>query len=510
MILGILIALSPLWISNFNLNFGDPNFNSPDDSKVSLNTSKASGKIQIIGNSGWVIAKVAGICTGSGTSNDPYVIEDLEINGGDSGSCILIANSDVHFRIENCTISNAGVGWGDGGIKLYDVYNGHIIDNTANVNGFVGIILEYCHNNNISGNSANNNIEYGIGLWYSDHNVISGNTFNFNGLGLFFETCNNNSITLNNGERNSKDGMGILGSTNNIIAENNLNDNRNGLSLLVSDGNIISKNSIKRNYIGIDIIGSKCNSILNNTFSYNNFDISGTQDACDTPPPRDPPPRDPPPFNPPNEGPSPFNPFLIAYTLVIGLPVASAIILTVVLKRRKRYPAQKAILVEKSKEESKIKEIPVIENGLEPKVKPQLIIPPDLKKLDVIHEDVKPSISEIKPEELELFEGEIEIVQEEIIEKEQVIEEIIVPTETIVEEEQLLEETIVPTEKIVDEERLIEEIVVHPEEILEEEEKIVKDTIEVPKIEIFNCKFCGMELSSDVFYCLRCGHKLKK
>jgi hypothetical protein len=104
-----------------------------------------------------------------------------------------------------------------------------------------------------------------------------------------------------------------------------------------------------------------------------------------------------------------------------------------------------------------------------------------------------PSSSEKKPEELELIEEEIESGQEEIIEKEQVIEETIVPTEKIVEEERLLEETVVP-----------------PEEILEEEEKIVKDTIEAPKIEIISCQFCGMELSSDVIFCLRCGQKVKK
>ena len=135
----------------------------------------------------------------------------------------------------------------------------------------------------------------------------------------------------------------------------------------------------------------------------------------------------------------------------------------------------------------------VKEKGLEPEIKSKLIISPDLNKSDVIQEDVIPSISEKKPKELELFEEEIVSVQEEIIEEEQVMEETIVPTEKIVEEEQILEETIVPAE-----------------EILEEEEKIVKDIIETPKVEIYSCQFCGMELSSDVIYCLRCGHKLKK
>jgi len=165
----------------------------------------------------------------------------------------------------------------------------------------------------------------------------------------------------------------------------------------------------------------------------------------------------------------------------------------VLIRRRRRLPSYKVISVEKSKEELKIKEIPIKPVSIELEIKSKLIIPPDLKKLDVIQEDVIPSSSEKKPEELELIEEEIESGQEEIIEKEQVIEETIVPTEKIVEEERLLEETVVP-----------------PEEILEEEEKIVKDTIEIPIIEIISCPFCGMELSSGVIFCLRCGHKLKK
>ncbi|GAF68481.1 unnamed protein product, partial [marine sediment metagenome] len=82
--------------------------------------------------------------------------------------------------------------------------------------------------------------------------------------------------------------------------------------------------------------------------------------------------------------------------------------------------------------------------------------------------------------------------------------------EEILEEEQILEETVVPTEEILEEEQILEETVVPPEEIPEEEEKIVKDIIEVPKIEIKSCQFCGKELSSDMIFCLRCGHKLKK
>lgn len=219
----ILLSFSPIMNSDFNFN------------SENFKNSKVSGKIHLIGNSGWSNAKTTGICTGSGTSNDPYIIEDLVIDGGGAGSCIWIDASIVYFRIENCTLSNAGEDWGDGGIKLFNVNNGQIINNTANNNDFIGIILEFCHYNNISGNIANGNLEYGIGLWESDHNVISENLFKYNGWGLSFETCNNNDITGNNANDNDNDGIGIWNSNNNFISENNISDNSRGLFLYNSE-----------------------------------------------------------------------------------------------------------------------------------------------------------------------------------------------------------------------------------------------------------------------------------
>ena len=79
-----------------------------------MKISAVSGKIHI--NNNWSDAKVAGICTDSSTYSDPYIIEDLEIDGGGSGSCIFIENSNIPFRIENCTIYNSGRNSGDSGI----------------------------------------------------------------------------------------------------------------------------------------------------------------------------------------------------------------------------------------------------------------------------------------------------------------------------------------------------------------------------------------------------------
>lgn len=86
----------------------------------SLRFSKVSKKIYLNGNSDWSAAKAAGICTGSGTESDPYVIEDLIIDCEGSGNFFWIQDSSVYFKIENCTIYNAG----EDGIKFRFVDNG--------------------------------------------------------------------------------------------------------------------------------------------------------------------------------------------------------------------------------------------------------------------------------------------------------------------------------------------------------------------------------------------------
>ena len=106
-----------------------------------MKISAVSGKIHIYYN--WSATKTAGICTGSGTKTDPYIIEDLEIDGGGSGSCILIENSNVYFKIENCMDYNSGNAWADAGIRLYNVDNGKLIDDIIERFKMSGVVNPY-------------------------------------------------------------------------------------------------------------------------------------------------------------------------------------------------------------------------------------------------------------------------------------------------------------------------------------------------------------------------------
>jgi len=133
---------------------------------------------QISGNKSWIWSSTRAWCSGSGTSEDPYIISDLEIDAGDDGNCILIGNSSVYFKVENCILINSGSGSMDAGIKLDNVVNAELIGNNCSSN-YCGISLNLSDNNDITENILQNNY-YGIRLNYSDSNTISENNFIFN------------------------------------------------------------------------------------------------------------------------------------------------------------------------------------------------------------------------------------------------------------------------------------------------------------------------------------------
>ncbi len=152
-----------------------------------LELSKVSDKINLNGNSAWIDLKNAGNCTGSGNSTDPYVIEDLIINGSGVGSCILIQNSDVHFIILNCTIFNSGgseIYDLDAGIKLLNASNGKIINNTLSNTNY-GIYCEYSPNPLIIGNDIQG--KYAIKLLYCNNSLAYFNNLKGSEICLFYQ-----------------------------------------------------------------------------------------------------------------------------------------------------------------------------------------------------------------------------------------------------------------------------------------------------------------------------------
>ena len=136
-------------------------------------------------------------CSGSGTVEDPYVIENVIIDGQKSDSCITIRNSRAYFILRNCTLYNAGgsfFNWG-AGIKLVNTKNGWVLNNSLNNNE--NGILEICgHNNKFLKNVVKINLN-GLYFLFSDENNITGNNIDYNQNGINLIMSNYNSITEN-------------------------------------------------------------------------------------------------------------------------------------------------------------------------------------------------------------------------------------------------------------------------------------------------------------------------
>jgi len=189
----------------------------------------------------WTWAEEQDWCSGSGTLNDPYVIENLFIDGKNQSNCIEIHNSAKFLILRECTVFNSSLSKSvqASGIFLKNVSNSILSDNECNYNAF-GLLMEQCSNNNITGNSASFNTWAGFHLHQCDNNTISNNVAN-NNIGAEVESM--------------------------------------GICLWLCDFNLVSENTASYNKYGIwlcsqvTIWGSHNNTILNNTVSYNEVGI---------------------------------------------------------------------------------------------------------------------------------------------------------------------------------------------------------------------------------------------
>jgi len=166
---GIVFSASIISISNQFADDSEQSVNRNND----LDISTISGKIHIDNN--WTDTKTAGICTGQGTESDPYFIEDLIIDGGGIGSCILIGNSTEYFTIENCTLTNWGIYYYDAGIKIVAASNGNLTQNQFSNPDAFGIVLYESNNNDIARNLIS--AERGLSVRFSNSNIVYLNNF---------------------------------------------------------------------------------------------------------------------------------------------------------------------------------------------------------------------------------------------------------------------------------------------------------------------------------------------
>lgn len=186
-------------------------------------------KIRIYGN-----AELDAFCSEKGTDGlswaTAHVIENYEIDAGDSGSGIWLVNTDRFLIIRNIVAINSGYSTYEGGITLITVKNVKIIKCDVN-NNADGLVLYESVNINISDNIAMYNDQRGIWLVdISNNNIISGNNASHNGRhGILLRLSEYNTISGNNASYNGGYGVSLnFMSHNNEIYENVFCDNIEG------------------------------------------------------------------------------------------------------------------------------------------------------------------------------------------------------------------------------------------------------------------------------------------
>jgi len=132
-----------------------------------------------------------GVCSGSGTLSDPYIIENWVIDAGYDNYGINIHGTTRAFIIRNVEISGAA----KSAIYLSYVKNGQIDGCIIEAN-WVGITLNFASLNRIANCVLKDNTD-GIRFYFSSSNQILANTFEDNEASIWFDASNDNELLGN-------------------------------------------------------------------------------------------------------------------------------------------------------------------------------------------------------------------------------------------------------------------------------------------------------------------------
>jgi parallel beta-helix repeat protein len=155
-----------------------------------------------------------GVCSGQGTADDPYVIEELEIDAGLDDYGIRIHGTTRCFVIRNVEITGAA----KSAVYLSYVQNGTIEDCTFEAN-WVGVTLGFASFNRIARCTFHNNTD-GVHFYFSGDNQILNNTFDRNDTAVWLDASDDNEL-IGNLVTNSHMGVYLnLGSEANYIVGN--------------------------------------------------------------------------------------------------------------------------------------------------------------------------------------------------------------------------------------------------------------------------------------------------
>ncbi|TFH03557.1 MAG: hypothetical protein E4H14_16560, partial [Candidatus Thorarchaeota archaeon] len=261
----LMIIASPLFsqMGNYSLIENEPvtrsiEENIPIENTVHSSSYELHDRISISDDLDWVEQNIPG----SGTEEDPYVIENLEIKS--NIECIFIVYTSKHYVVRNCLLwSDSSQGEGitinhaDHGLvenctiikKSYGIFvmntNGLVIRNNSMYNlGRHGVRLSTASNCNVSQNVIRDTLDNGIYCQSSNCRIENNTIWNSSEEAIYMFQCSN-SIVLSNSLSNSSAGS-YLESCDSITFANNtmFNNDDLGFRNYDSDNCIFSNNSI--------------------------------------------------------------------------------------------------------------------------------------------------------------------------------------------------------------------------------------------------------------------------
>jgi parallel beta-helix repeat protein len=189
---------------------------------------------------------------GSGTPEEPYVIEGLSISGA-SDAGIDISFVSVYFIIRDCLITSCHAG-----ISTVYTSNGLLVNNTCNSNDGGGIYLR----------EQSNNI------------TIINNTLSCNQMGVYFwgwyDSSTNVTVIGNTCNDNSDTGIFIDRAVSVIVANNTCYYNCNGIQPHYATSVVLENNTIYGGQYGIKVDGGNNISITWNVMRGNHYPAKDT------------------------------------------------------------------------------------------------------------------------------------------------------------------------------------------------------------------------------------------
>ena len=209
--------------------------------------------------------------SGSGSENDPYVIEGLSIIE-EYTTTIRIFDVTSYFVIKDCQLSHTGDGFGLGfgyGVHLGNVIHG-IVRNCVFEGGNDAVYLYRSSGVTVQNNTMTYTDGSGVFAYRSDDCTIFNNIIDAPwsfGNGVELESCDNFLITGNEMIQ-CENGIEISDTTNCVIRNNTItNCQEYGVYVLYEDA-IIEDNILQSNLYGIFVGYPNC-TINDNTLLYN-------------------------------------------------------------------------------------------------------------------------------------------------------------------------------------------------------------------------------------------------